>query len=145
MRNPAAERSGYRLLDHTADMGIVVFGPTVKALYEAAAKALADFLVEGPAPEQGRRLSLEIEGEDRADLMVNWLREILYLWAAKSLWLLETTVEHITSKRLSATVRVASYDPTRQGIKTDIKAVTYHRIQVRRTTVGWEATVIFDV
>jgi SHS2 domain-containing protein len=138
-------KSGYRLLDHTADLGIVVFGPTVKALYEAAAKALSDLLMEGTALEQGRRLSLEIEGDDRADLMVNWLREILYLWAAKSLWLLEANVEHITSKRLSATVRVVPYNPIRQGIKTDIKAVTYHRIQVRRTKAGWEATVIFDV
>ncbi len=145
MRNPTAARSGYHLLDHTADMGIVVFGPTVKALYEAAAKALADLLVEGPALEGVQRLSLEIEGEDRADLMVNWLREILYLWAAKRLWLLAANVEHITSKRLSATVRVAAYDPPRQGIKTDIKAVTYHRIQVRRTKAGWEATVILDV
>ncbi|MBW1954664.1 MAG: archease [Deltaproteobacteria bacterium] len=145
MRNPAATKLGYRLLDHTADMGIVFFGPTVKALYEAAAKALADLLVEGPAPEKAQRLSLDIEGEDRADLMVNWLREILYLWAAKSLWLLAANVEHITLKRLSATVRVAPYDPTHQRIKTDIKAVTYHRIQVRRTKAGWEATVIFDV
>lgn len=145
MKKSPTLQSGYRLLDHTADLGIVVFGPTVKALYEAAAKALSDLLMEGTAPEQGRRLSLEIEGEDRADLMVNWLREILYLWAAKSLWLLEANVEHITSKRLSATVRVVPYNPIRQGIKTDIKAVTYHRIQVRRTKAGWEATVIFDV
>ncbi len=36
-------------------------------------------------------------------------------------------------------------DPARHAIHTEIKAVTYHRLAVRRTAARWETRVIFDL
>jgi len=42
-------------------------------------------------------------------------------------------------------VGVDDYCPGRHVLKHEIKAVTYHQIQVSETESGWEARVIFDV
>ena len=39
----------------------------------------------------------------------------------------------------------SSLDDGKWIFKTEIKAVTYHQIQVNRTPTGWEAKIIFDV
>lgn len=145
MKAPAARKAGYRLIDHTADLGMVVFAPTEKALYETAGAALFDILAEGIPPGPGPAETLHIRGEDPAERMVNWLRELLYLWAGKGLLVRDIRVTRITEDRLSAAVRVHPYDPKRHGIKTEIKAVTYHRLRVGPTSKGWEAFIIFDV
>lgn len=145
MNQPRAQKAWYRVIDHTADLGILVFGPTEKALYETAARALFALLVEGRASGKGSMETLQLEGEDRADLMVIWLRELLYFWTGKGLLVQKADVTAVDENRLSATVWVHPYDSERHLIQNDIKAVTYHQIQVKRTPSGWEAKVIFDV
>ncbi|PIP37865.1 MAG: hypothetical protein COX20_00380 [Desulfobacterales bacterium CG23_combo_of_CG06-09_8_20_14_all_52_9] len=145
MNQPRAQKAGYRVIDHTADLGILIFAPTEKALYETAARALFALLVEGRASGKGSIKTLQLEGEDRADLMVIWLRELLYFWTGRGLLVQKADVTALDEHRLSATVWVYPYDPGRHLIQNDIKAVTYHQIQVNRTPSGWEAKVIFDV
>jgi len=143
--HPMQKKAGYRRIDHTADVGIVVFGPSEKALFETAAKALSALLAQGHPSTPGITESLDIKGTDRADLLVNWLRELLYLWSGRGLLVQETEVGDIDANRLSATVRLHPYEPGRLIIQNDIKAVTYHQISVEKTPAGWEAKVIFDV
>ncbi len=145
MKPSEVRRSGYRLIDHTADVGFLIFGPTQKTLFEAAARALSEILVEGESTRALYTKTLRIEGQDRAELMVNWLRECLYLWAGKALLVKEVEVTEVSARRLFARIRVEPYDPKRHTIKTDIKAVTYHQARVERAKDGWEARVIFDV
>jgi SHS2 domain-containing protein len=37
------------------------------------------------------------------------------------------------------------YEPGRHRLLTEVKAVTYHRLQVSHTADGWVATVLLDV
>ena len=46
---------------------------------------------------------------------------------------------------LRGTVRGERYDPNRHELKTLIKAVTYHQLEVRSSKVGWTARVVFDI
>ena len=77
-------RVAYRLIDHTADVGLEVSGETPGDLFSQAVQALMDLLVEaGPARDLQLR-DLEVEGGDWADLWVNFLREILYLFQGRA-------------------------------------------------------------
>ena len=73
----------FRLIDHTADLGIEVFGNHLAELYTNAAMALFDILVQGHRDGAGLRRDLRFQGAEAADLMVNWLRELLFLWNAE--------------------------------------------------------------
>lgn len=140
-----AERASYTVLEHTADMGIRVTGPTLGELFRNAALALMEIMLqERPAAEAspGR---LTVKGEDLPDLMVRWLGEILYLLEGEGKVVMDLQVHEIVENRIDATVMTIPLDPLIHEIATEIKAVTYHQIEVGPCREGWQAVVIFDL
>ena len=135
----------YRLIDHTADFGIHVFGTDPAELFANAAFATFDMLTEIDSLESLKTTNLRVTGDDWPDLMVNWLRELLYFWNGKELLVKKTQILALSENELSANIELDSFDPDRHEIKIEIKAVTYHQIQVNSGPEGWEAKVIFDV
>lgn len=135
----------YRLIDHTADFGIHVFGKDCEDLFANAAFALFDLVTDISAVKGENKKKISVTGSDWPDLMVNWLRELLYLWAGNELLVKSAKVQKITASEINAILCYDAYDPGRHVIKNEIKAVTYHQIQVTPTSRGWEARIIFDV
>ena len=137
--------TSYRLIDHTADFGIHVWGDHPAALFENAAMATVNQVSDLKRIETTESISVSVDGVDWPDLMVNWLREILYLFNGRDLLAGRVAVDRICATHLDATLDIAPFDPQRHTIRQEIKAVTYHQIQVSRGSEGWEARVIFDV
>jgi len=135
----------YQLFDHTADLGIDVFGETQADLFSHAALALFDLMVDAADIQATQYREMVIEGADRTDLFVNFLREILYLFNGEGLVLVECRIAQIDAKRLTAEIRCGRYDARKHRVKTEIKAVTYHQAAVRKAAQGWQGRVIFDV
>jgi len=135
----------YRLIDHTADCGIHVFGSDPKELFANAAYALSDLLTQVDMLEGSDTADLQVSGDDWSDLMVNWLRELLYFWNGKELLVKKVHVLSVSESEVSAKVEFDPFDPDRHEIKAEIKAVTYHQIQVSSGPEGWEAKIIFDI
>ena len=135
----------YRRIDHTADLGIEIYGMSPAALFENAALALFDQIIDPVGVKGARKDHLTIHGTDWPDLMVNWLRELLYIWNGKEKLVESIDIISITENELTAKIRLDSFDPARHSIKNEIKAVTYHQIQVNQVASGWESKIIFDV
>ena len=77
--------------------------------------------------------------------MVDWLSELLYLHDVENLLFKEFKVVSVGEDGLKA---IAKGEPFQEGvhaIKTEVKAVTYHRLEVRKKNGGWRAQVIFDL
>ena len=135
----------YKLIDHTADFGIQVFGADSQELFTNAALALFDVITETDMLKSLDSCNITASGEDWSDLMVNWLREILYLWNGKEMLVKAVQILSLSEKKISAKIYFDAYMPDRHIINTEIKAVTYHQIQVKSSPSGWEARVIFDI
>lgn len=135
----------YRVIDHTADFGVHVFGRDLEALFFNAAFALFDQLVDRDTLRADRELSLCVDGKDWPDLMVGWLRELLYLWTGRELLAGRFRIRELAPYRIAADVGFDPYSPERHEIKTEIKAVTYHQIAVIPVGDRWEAKIIFDI
>jgi SHS2 domain-containing protein len=135
----------YRRMDPTADCGIQVFGKDLKALFENAGLALFDLIADISLVKSGFEYPIQVSGSDWPDLMVNWLRELLYFWTGKELLVKEIEVTEILEYQLRARIRFDVFNAAQHHLNHEIKAVTYHRIQVTNIPTGWEATVIFDV
>lgn len=132
-------------MDPTADCGIQVFGKDAKALFENAGLALFDLIADIHMVKPAFEHPVQVSGSDWPDLMVNWLRELLYFWTGKELLVKEIDVTEILEYHLSARIRVEPFNTMQHRLNHEIKAVTYHRIQVNHTPAGWEAVVVFDV
>jgi len=138
----------YNIFNHTADLGVEVFGETLPDLFSHAALALADLLVEGMEALETAfpdTRAIVIEGSDIADLFVNFLREILYLFNGEGLILKTCRIVRIDDRSLVAELCGERYDPERHRVRMEIKAVTYHQAAVEKTVEGWEGRVVFDV
>ena len=136
----------YEIVEHTADVGLRVFGKDLKELFSNAAYGLFDLIVADLGtirPEQA--VSLTVEAEDVEDLFADWLRELLYLCNAERWLFSKFEVLDSDSKRLKARCWGESYDASRHAWEMEIKAVTVHRLRVERVEAGWRAQVIFDI
>jgi SHS2 domain-containing protein len=137
----------FRLIDHTADLGMEIFGDDPADLFVNAARALFAVLAQadGRGAAGRRRHTIDLEGADWADLMVNWLRELLYLWNGEQQVLSGLEIQSLSENRLRAEVITGDVDPRRHRAGQEIKAVTYHQIAVGPGGQGWRARVIFDL
>jgi SHS2 domain-containing protein len=136
---------GYKLIDHTADLGFEVISGSERGLFADAVLAMFDLIADLDGVQAAEQRNLTIEGMDRTDLLINFLRETLYLFNGEGFLLKEVAVTVLSDIRIVATVSVENYDPDRHTIKTELKAVTYHQAYVRKIDGIWKAQVIFDV
>jgi len=135
----------FEIFDHTADIGVIVYGENLIALFENAGEAFFRLITDlrKVRPRLERRIVVRGESLDR--LMVDWLSELLYLHDVENLLFKEFKVESAGEDGLRA---VAKGEPFQEGvhvIKTEVKAVTYHQIEVRQEKSRWRAQVIFDL
>ena len=77
--------------------------------------------------------------------MVRWLGEILYLFEGEGQVVSSISINSISDKRLHAILELTPFAPPAHKILREIKAVTYHQIQVAEKGGRWEASVIFDM
>lgn len=137
----------YVMFDHTADIGIEIFGRTKKELFTNAAWALNDVLLERHEQKsfQGRQKKITVEGSDTADLLVNFLRELLYLFNGDHFVSQSCEMIECGSRRLVAKLSVEPYNKKKHSVKMELKAITYHGLSVVKEKEGWKARMIFDV
>jgi SHS2 domain-containing protein len=135
----------FEILDHTADIGIIVHGENLKTLYENAGEAFFHLITDLRKVKRRVERRVHIEGESLDRLMVDWLSELLYLHDVENLLFKEFKVESVGEDGLKATVKGEPFQDGVHVIKTEVKAVTYHQIEVRQETGGWRAQVILDL
>lgn len=134
------ERAGYRELEHTADWELEVWAPDLGGLLEQAARGMYALMGVEVARGPRARRRVEVAGADREDLLVAFLEELLYLAERDGLAFDRFHLE-IGGPRV-----VAELEGGRIGARTkEIKAVTYHRLEVRETEDGIATRVVFDV
>ena len=137
--------ASYRVLEHTADVGFEAWGATREEVFANAACALQDLVVDLASVQPREDTRVQIEGEDAASLLVNWLSHILYLFDAEGRAFHEFRIERLTDKTLEATARGEPFDRERHPVKLQVKAVTYHQLALEQTPEGWRARVFVDI
>jgi len=141
----------FEILEHTADVGLRAFGKTLAELFANAARGMIALALEtergvpsqeAVQPEQTRLLSAN--GEDREELLVHFLSEILYAVDAEGWQFREFGIELIGSNAIEAKGR-GTQEELSENNRVAVKAVTYHQVSITQTAGGWEAVVYFDI
>jgi SHS2 domain-containing protein len=135
----------YRIFDHTADLGLEVYGTDERDLFRNAAHALFDILTDRGRVRGREERQIAVEGADREELLVNFLREALSLYNSEGWLVNECAIREMDDCHLRATVTGEPFDPGRHAMNREIKAVTYHQAHIERTARGWTGRVICDV
>jgi SHS2 domain-containing protein len=144
MKNQANPDGGWRLLDHTADIRLEVWGTSLEKLFIYAAKSLSTLLTSPTEPNSQEQIQVALEGGELDELLVNWLREILFFTQTKRIVVTEADIVELSETSLKARLKVRK---KRIGAETsiEVKGVTYHGISIRVNDQGYTAQIIVDI
>ena len=138
----------FEIIEHTADMGIKAYGKDLSELFTNAAYGMASLItdLEKVNPKDSEDISLEAENKE--ELLVSWLNEIIYLSASQSMLFSKFEVSKIDERHLKAKIFGEELDITRHQIETEFKAATYHRLKISNSNLPegvLQAEIIFDI
>jgi SHS2 domain-containing protein len=143
------DESGYEFVEGaTSDLAFVAHGPTIEAVFAAAAQALLAATVEDPeSVERRERRCVTLEERDLELLLLRFLNELVYLRDAEELLLHadRISVTQNSGARLESELAGERIDPGRHALASDVKAATAHGLRVASTPEGWTAAVTLDV
>jgi SHS2 domain-containing protein len=134
----------YRILEHTADMGIEAAGETLDELLVQAALGMMEIISGAEALPKEER-TVEITAGESGELLVNWLNEILFLFDSRGFLPAKFIIEQATEKRIRARIIGEPFDPERHPVDREIKAATYHQLKLEHGEDGWLAQVYLDL
>ena len=135
----------YDIIEHTADVAIKAYGKNLSEAFENAAKAMFDIITDKSEIESIGQYKINLEAPDLEQLLVDWLSELLFLNTSQNLVFGFFKVEiDEKNKRLSANVFGEKYNISKHKIGVEIKAVTYHILEVRNKR-PYHVQVLFDI
>lgn len=135
----------FEILDHTADIGLVVYGDDLKALFENAGEGFFHIITDLRKVKRRIERPITLRGESLDRLIVDWLNELLYLHDVEGLLFKGFKVKSVGEDGLKATVKGEPFQEGVHVIKTGVKAVTYHQIEVRQENGHWRAQIVIDL
>jgi len=129
----------YRWIEHTAELELEIEAATEEAVFADAVQAFAE-LVDDDGRAEPVTFELRLDGHDRADLLAQWLDELVYQAEIEALVPDETKRIELSDDGVSATLRCHRAQP-----RHVIKGATYHRLSFEPAGEGYRATVVLDV
>jgi SHS2 domain-containing protein len=132
-------------IDHTADLTFVVQGADLAELFSRCGRAVFALMVdiEGVCPREHR--SLQASGATLTELLHEWLSRLLELFFCDGFVAREITVRKLAPTEMEADLCGEVFERGRHVYLREIKAVTYHALDVSREGAGWRARVTVDV
>jgi SHS2 domain-containing protein len=135
----------HETFEHTADLGLRVRAGSLNELFAEAGRALFSVIVDDLASvNQVREVKVELTGDEPEYLLFDWLKELLYFFDAEHLLLSRFEVK-VTESRVTGTAWGETLDPDRHALAHEVKAITYHGLNVERRPDEWLAEVIVDI
>ena len=132
----------YKLLEHTADAMVEAYGETLGERFANAAYAMFDQITDITKIEPLGELKIVLKAENREQLLVDFLQELLFVHDTEDLVFGEFEVK-TDGKALESLVKGEKFDEKKHPKRSVVKGITYHRLEFDDE----EGTVIvlFDV
>ena len=138
----------FEILEHTADIGIAAYGKTKKEVFINAAKGMFEIIAgESRNLKENFYDKIKLEADNPEGLFFAWLNELLYISETKLVILSKFKIKELSDFQIKAEVEGMKINPPSVKIEKEIKAVTYHRLEIKKDKVSglWRAQVIFDI
>lgn len=144
--------SGFKVLEHTGDVGVRIWAKTLGELFEEAARAMISLIVHTEENELQNERKLHLEANTIEELLLAWLKEVLFLIENESVIYRQFQVENtnfqekdVTTYYIDAKISGNPFSNSRHDVCREIKAVTRHAFHLKENGPWWEASILFDV
>ena len=136
----------YEFLDHTADICLKVTAGTLPELFVTAAHGIFSVITSRSQREVFAKTELILQAQTIEDLLVAWLNELIAQVYTYNICYLDANIliepenHHFGLRAQLKTVKINPAD-----IAREIKAATYHGLEIKQDGQGYNAEIIFDV
>ena len=134
----------FEYFEVTADIGFRAYGKNLNEAFENAGLAIFNIISDTSNVEPKKEISFKVRSEDEISLLYDFLEELLFYHEIEFMLFSEFHVEIDDMLQLRATIRGEAIDWDRHERKTEIKAITYHKMDVRKTDI-FEVQAIVDL
>jgi len=126
----------FEFLEHTADAYIAAYGRSLAEAFENAALAMFETMTDTSKVEPKIEDEIEVEGFDEQSLLYNWLESLIVKFEMTGNLYSKFKITDIEKTeggfRLKAKVWGEQFNPEKHPQKVGIKAVTYHRMEIKK-------------
>jgi SHS2 domain-containing protein len=139
----------FEFLEHTADAYIAAYGKSLAQAFENAALAMFETMTDTKGVREIEENSLEVVAKDEQDLLFSWLEALLLKFEVESILYSRFKVNPIEKTPEGYVLRARMwgepFNRKRHKSKTDVKAVTYHRMEIMKDGSEVTAKFILDI
>lgn len=138
----------YNFLDHTADVLFEAEGSSLNELFEQCALALEDTQVDIKLVRPKKIIKIIGKNKKIDLLLFDFLDDLLFYKDSKLLIFSKFVIDikEINKEyRLTCQASGEKLDHKRHDPKVDVKAITMHLFEVKKTDKGWRAKVLVDI
>lgn len=130
-----------------ADAAFEAYGKTLEELFVNCAKATFEAMADLKTVTPDQVETVKLENKTVEDLLFDWLAELIYLKDYKAILFKDYSVKIIKNANyeLEAEVKGEAIDQQKHHLRVDVKAVTYHMLEVKKSKGIWKAKVILDI
>lgn len=137
----------FEYFDVTADIGFKSYGNSLNEAFENAGLAIFNIISDTGDIASDISKTFEITSEDRVSLLYDYLEELLFYHEVDFMLFSDFDVEidEVTQGyHLKATIKGEPIDWDKHERKTEIKAITFHKMDVKKTS-HYELQAIVDL
>ncbi len=131
---------GHREVEHTADWELEVWAPDLPGLMEEAARGMYGLMGVEVSDESRCHRQLELASNDREQLLVSFLEELLFIVDSE-----EVAFDGFLLKAQDTNLLARLEGGGILSRTKEIKAVTYHHLEIEESKRGLATRIIFDV
>jgi len=131
--------------DHTADVGLAARADSLGELLEALAEGLADVICPRRQAAARETVEIDVASEDVEALAVDFLWEVMDAIQACRKAVAAVCVSDVSETHVRATLGCEPLDADKHQIEAEVKAVTYHELEITCRDGQWHGRVILDL
>ena len=140
----------FRFLEEIAwaDIGFEAEADSVEEVFRGATQALLESMANPATVSGGWERAIELSAVDQSELLFDWLAEVVYWKDAAGVVFREASLTLTRDANvwlLRARLTGAPVDHKTQELHADVKGVTKHLYELKRTCDRWKVCVVLDV
>ena len=142
-------RPKFELLEHLADAYVAAHGQSLEEAFENAALAMFEVMTDTQKIQTTLKDNVTIEEHDQKALLYSWLEQLLLKFEIEGKLYSKFEVKELLQIgkgwKLFATVFGERFNPAKHVSKVEVKAVTYHQMEIGREDDGYVVKFILDL
>ena len=139
----------YNFRDHTADIAVDIEADSQNELFTAAAFTWRESISDDKNDGSFENKSLTFHDESLEILLVSFLSELNFLFQSEH-WMMSSVQQIDIQKEkndwnLSIMITGGYFDRNQMKLKSEIKAITYHQMEIREKNGKFSTRIVFDI